>query len=137
MSYSETSPARLLVVEDHDLMRRSYKRFFRSEADIEVTWMVETGGEALDVLDAHHPDLVIADMSLPDMDGSDVVRRCREKDPPIPVLVVSGHNQDPVVDRSFDAGAQGYVVKGNAQQIVEGVHTILDGGRYISEELQE
>jgi DNA-binding NarL/FixJ family response regulator len=132
-----TRTAHILVVEDHDFMRRSYKTFFQLEDDIEVEWMVETGGEAQEVLRDNRPDLAVVDMDLPDMDGSDVIRTCREADPPIPALVVSGHNQTEVINRALEAGAQGYVIKGNAQHIVEGVKAVLRGERFLSDNLPD
>jgi len=132
-----TRTARILVVEDHDFMRRSYKTFFQLEDDIEVEWMVETGGEAQEVLRENQPDLAVVDMDLPDMDGSDVIRTCREADPAIPALVVSGHNQTEVINRALTAGAQGYVIKGNAQHIVEGVKAVLRGERFLSDNLPD
>ena len=132
-----TRTARILVVEDHDFMRRSYKTFFQLEDDIEVEWMVETGGEAQEVLRDNRPDLAVVDMDLPDMDGSDVIRTCREAEPSIPALVVSGHNQTEVVNRALKAGAQGYVIKGNAQHIVEGVKAVLRGERFLSDNLPD
>lgn len=132
-----TRTARILVVEDHDFMRRSYKTFFQLEDDIEVEWMVETGGEAQEVLRENQPDLAVVDMDLPDMDGSDVIRTCRDADPAIPALVVSGHNQTEVINRALTAGAQGYVIKGNAQHIVEGVKAVLRGERFLSDNLPD
>jgi len=132
-----TRTARILVVEDHDFMRRSYKTFFQLEDDIEVEWMVATGGEAQDVLRDNRPDLAVIDMDLPDMDGSDVIRTCREAEPPIPALVVSGHNQKEVINRALEAGAQGYVIKGNARHIVEGVKAVLRGERFLSDNLPD
>jgi len=118
-------------------MRRSYKTFFQLEDDIEVEWMVATGGEAQDVLRDNRPDLAVIDMDLPDMDGSDVIRTCREAEPPIPALVVSGHNQKEVINRALEAGAQGYVIKGNARHIVEGVKAVLRGERFLSDNLPD
>lgn len=71
------------------------------------------------------------------MDGSDVIRTCREADPAIPALVVSGHNQTEVINRALKAGAQGYVIKGNAQHIVEGVKAVLRGERFLSDNLPD
>jgi two-component system response regulator DesR len=132
-----TRTARILVVEDHDFMRRSYKTFFQLEDDIEVEWMVATGAEAQAVLRDNRPDLAVVDMDLPDMDGSDVIQTCRSVDPAIPALVVSGHNQTEVINRALTAGAQGYVIKGNAQHIVEGVKAVLRGERFLGENLPD
>lgn len=132
-----TSPARLLIVEDHELVRKSYDRVFRFEEGVEIGWMIGTGGEALSILQESEPDLAVVDLALPDIDGFEIVEACRDETPPIPTLVVSGRNEGPSVSRALNAGAEGYVLKGDTEQILRGVRAVLDGETYVSEELRD
>lgn len=86
---SPSSSARLLIVEDHELVRKSYERVVRFESGIEIGWMAGTGQEALDVLSAATPDLAVVDLALPDIDGVQVVKACRDGTPSVLALVVS------------------------------------------------
>jgi len=133
---SSTPPARLLIVEDHELVRKSYERVFRFEEGVEIEWMISTGQEALDVLRQSKPDLAVVDLALPDIDGFEVVEACRDDDPPVPALVISGRNEGPSVSRALEAGAEGYVLKGDTEQILRGVRAVLNGETYVSEELR-
>jgi DNA-binding NarL/FixJ family response regulator len=133
---SPSLPARLLIVEDHELVRKSYERVFRFESGIEIGWMAGTGQEALDVLSAATPDLAVVDLALPDIDGFQVVKACRDGTPPVLALVVSGRNEGPSVDRALAAGAAGYVLKGDTEQILRGVRAVLSGETYVSPELR-
>ena len=75
------------------------------------------------------------DVSLPDTNGIELVAMIHEKYPLIPSIVISGHNTSIYVNRSFNAGARGYIVKDDIHDIVEGIQHVLDGRTYLSKQL--
>jgi DNA-binding NarL/FixJ family response regulator len=105
---------RVLIVEDHPAIQASYALLLEREPDLVICAVVGLGREALERMPELAPDVVLVDLSLPDMDGFDLVRRLRESRPGTPVLVVSGYDAARRAERAAEAGAAGYVDKMNA-----------------------
>jgi len=111
-----TAPAapivrRIYVVEDHPVIQASYLQFIGREPDLEVCGMARRGDEALAGIEAAAPDLVMVDVSLPDMDGMDLVGQLRARFSDLPILVVSGREAARGAARALEAGAAGYIDK--------------------------
>ncbi len=104
-------PYRVLVVEDHPVMREAYARLLDREADLEVMGMAESAEEAFALLDGRPCDLVIADVSLPGMDGIAMVERLRARRPDLVALVVSAYEEEVYVRRAREAGAHAFLSK--------------------------
>lgn len=104
-------PYRIFVVEDHPTMRAAYALMLGREPDFEVCRMVGSAEEALDVFDGLDCDLVIADVSLPGMDGIEMTEHLRARWPGLPVLVVSAHTAEVHVRRALGAGAHAFIDK--------------------------
>jgi DNA-binding NarL/FixJ family response regulator len=124
----------ILIVEDHKLLGETLARVLRVR-NFEVPLVVETAVEALEQLDELKVDLVLADVSLPDTNGIDLVAQIHKKYPDLPCLMISGHTAMQYVSRAIDAGARGYVVKEDIAGIVEGIQIVLEGGTYLSKQL--
>jgi DNA-binding NarL/FixJ family response regulator len=127
-----SSRCRVLIVEDHDYMRLCYERYLDATDDLTATWVCETLQEAIDRIDEEVPDFIVTDLSLPETTGTETVDVLREAAPDVPLLVVSGHTSDDYVTSALDAGARGYVVKGNAREIVDAIRAVRDGTTYVS-----
>lgn len=127
---------RIMIVEDHPLMQKGMEMTLNAESDMEVAGMASTGEEALSVADKVRPDLAVVDISLPGMNGLELIRQLRATYDDLRILVVSRHEEELFAERAVRAGAQGYIMKIDAgDQVVDAVRKIADGGVYLSEKI--
>lgn len=132
MSKSQTG--RVVVVDDHPIMRMGLRQLLESADTLEVCAEAGSCAEALRVVEAVSPvDLVIVDISLPDRSGLELIRELREIDPSIRSLVVSSHDEKVYAERVLRAGGRGYLMKDRApEQLIAAVEEILRGGVFLS-----
>ena len=129
---------RILLVDDHPLLRQGIAMTIEAEADFEVVGQASDAEEALARFDALAPDLVITDISLPGMNGLELLKHLLTLYPDLPVLVVSRHDEELYAERAVRAGARGYVSKLAAgDQIVTAIRRVLRGGIHLSEDLKD
>jgi DNA-binding NarL/FixJ family response regulator len=129
---------KILLVDDHPLMRKGLALTLNSEADLEVVAQAESAEDALDAFEKTSPDLVVVDISLPGMSGLELIKHLLALKPDVAVLVVSRHDEALYAERAIRAGARGYVMKLEAGEvIVKAVRRVLNGGVYVSEEINE
>jgi DNA-binding NarL/FixJ family response regulator len=126
---------RLLLVEDHPIFAEALLLVLAQRVDLTVVKVVNTAEKALQLIPNLDLDLILVDVSLPQMNGIDLVARLGELYPLLPCLLVSGHMSSLYVKRGLDAGARGYVVKDSAAGVIEGIDHVLRGEIYISKEL--
>ncbi|WP_108470660.1 response regulator [Rhodanobacter thiooxydans] len=107
-------PIRVLLVDDHTLVRESLVGILQSDGDIEVIAQAADGVEAVDKALATRPDIVITDLSMPRLNGVEVVRQLRQALPDTRVLVLTMHQEDQYVLQAVRVGASGYLVKDSA-----------------------
>lgn len=125
--------ARILVVDDHPLIREGIARLIDAQADMEVVAEATSAREALAAAAAKEPDLAIVDLSLGDDDGIDLIRDLKTRHPGLEALVLSMHDEELVAERALRAGAMGYVMKLECiQTVVEAIHRVLEGEVYLS-----
>ncbi len=128
--------ASILVVEDHPLFVQSLVRLLRDRGGHEVS-SVGTGEQALQELgDSKQYDMVLIDVSLPGMNGIDLVGEIHQKRPQMPCLMVSGHMATHYVHQSMEAGARGYVLKEDIGGILDAIKQVMRGGTFISRALR-
>jgi DNA-binding NarL/FixJ family response regulator len=122
----------VILVDDHSLVRKGFRRMLEDEADISVVGEAGSGREALEVACRLKPRVVVMDMSMPEMDGVEATRELRKVLPDTAVLIVSMYSQENYVRNAFDAGAQGYILK-NADEVDLGaaIRDIAAGKRVI------
>ncbi len=122
---------RVLLVEDHPIVRDGLRRLLAAEPDTTVREET-TGRGALDSLRTWRPDLVILDLNLPDIGGLDVLARLKRGHAEVNVLVLSMHAEPIFAVRALEAGAKGYVSKGAApQELIGAIRAVAKGGRYV------
>jgi DNA-binding NarL/FixJ family response regulator len=127
---------RLLLVEDHPIFAEALLLVLAQRVDLTVVRVVNTAEKALQLLPNLDLDLLLVDVSLPQMNGIDLVARLGELYPLMPCLLISGHMSSLYVKRGLDAGARGYAIKDSAAGIIEGIDQVLRGEIYISKELR-
>ena len=128
-------PHSIYVVEDHPIMRLMLCELIESMPDLAVCGAAVSGEEALTELATLAPDVVLIDISLPGMSGIDLVEAIRERWPGRCCLMQSGHREVSYVERSLEAGAQGFVLKGSASELTMAIGQVLGGQVYLSPSL--
>lgn len=129
---------KILIVDDHPMMRKGLASTLEGEPGLEVSFQTDRAEEALDILDDHEFDLLIIDVSLPGMNGIELVKNVVFQKPGVKILVVSRHDESLYAERSLRAGAKGYVMKFEpSETILKAVWKVLNGGIYVSEAMNE
>jgi DNA-binding NarL/FixJ family response regulator len=119
---------RILIADDHDVLRRGIRTMLESDPDLEVCGEAVDGKEALEKTIAQAPDLLILDINMPIMNGLDVLRQVVRYQPKTKVLAFSVHDSKQIVEEILAAGAHGYVSKATAgQHLVHEVRALLNG----------
>lgn len=126
----------ILIVEDHAILGRALVRLLTEKAEQRVVAVLGSAEEAIEKLPGLQVDLAMIDVSLPRMNGIQLVSYMHQNYPELPCLVITGHLIPFYLERSLEAGARGYVLKDDVTGILEGVKSILSGGTYISQALR-
>ena len=128
-----SATVRILVADDHALLRQAVKEILARALDGAVCGDAEDGDQVLAQVDGHHWDLVILDVTMPGRNGLDVLRDLKRIRPQLPVLVLSMHPEDQFGKRALIAGAAGYMNKGSApDELIKAIRLTLAGGRNVS-----
>jgi DNA-binding NarL/FixJ family response regulator len=118
-------PLRILVADDHDLMRRGIKALLLSHAGWEVCGEAQTGREAVSLVEELKPDIVVLDISMPDLNGMEAARRIRKSSPVTEILILSLHFSDQLIREIVEAGVRGYIVKSDSDRdLIVAVETL-------------
>jgi DNA-binding NarL/FixJ family response regulator len=120
---------RILVVDDHPAFRRALTSALRLVKDIEVAAEAGGGVEAAERAVQGNPDLVLMDLSMPDLDGIEAMRRIHETKPELPVVILTAHADPGVEKEAREAGASGFLAKGTAlEELVVILHEAAETG---------
>jgi DNA-binding NarL/FixJ family response regulator len=127
---------RILLVDDHAVVRYGIAQLINRENDLAVCGEEEEASKALTAIGILKPDLVIADISLKDSSGLELMRNIKAQDPKMPVLVVSAHDESIYAEIAFRAGALGYLMKDQAlEKVIIAIRRVLSGAIYVSDAL--
>ena len=123
-----TTPIRVLIADDHEIVREGLRNLFRGETDIEVVAEARDGAEALRAAQEHRPDVVLMDLVMPETDGLEATRRMRELSPLTQVLVLTSFAEDRQVQEALRFGAAGYLLKDvSRQDLLRAIRSVKDG----------
>jgi len=126
-------PIRILIADDHGIVAEGLKHLIEAQPDMEVVALVGDGREAVQQAREVQPDVVLMDLSMPELNGADATRAILERDARCRVIVLSMYAQREYVRRALKAGAAGYVVKRSAaKEVVEAIRAVHAGQRYLS-----
>ena len=127
---------KVLVVDDHPIVREGMALLINRETDLTVCADAEESNAALEAIDNFRPDLAIVDISLPGRDGLELLKMIRAKDPQMPVLILSMHGESVYAERALRAGANGYIMKQEAtDKVLVAIRRILNREIYVSEQI--
>lgn len=125
---------RILVIDDHPLLRTGIRELLRTTSDLEVCGEVGKASEAIGILDQLKPDLAILDLGLPDRSGLEVLKDFQAVAPNLPVLVVSTFDEMLYAERTLRAGARGYVMKeAGGEKFLVAIRAALEGRIWVSD----
>ena len=128
-----SNPIRILICDDHGLFSEGIKAILRNEQGIEVVGEVRDGRQAVEKVKELRPDVVLMDVSMPDLSGFEATRRVHEADLTVKVLMLTMHDEEELVARCLEAGAAGYIIKdAPATQLIYAIETVMKGERYLS-----
>ena len=130
-------PVRIFIIDDHPLVRSGLRLLIESEPDLCVCCEAARMSGSMGLITQCLPDLAIIDLSLPDGNGMELVKRMQFRYPDIPVLVSSMHDEKLFAVRALLSGARGYINKQEAgEQVIEAIRRILKGDTYVSQRMQ-
>jgi NarL family two-component system response regulator LiaR len=121
-------PIRIVVVEDHTLVREGVIAMLEAHDDFEVIGQTDNGRDAIDLVDSKEPDVVLLDLRLPGMDGLQVLREIKSRVPGTRVIVLTVHDEEGYVGEALRAGADGYMLKTiTHQELAHAVRRVMQG----------
>jgi two-component system NarL family response regulator len=129
---AEPAKIRLLLVDDHPVVRLGLKAALEAEPDMVVVAEASNGDEALRAFDTHRPDVTLMDLRMPGLSGPEAIRALRARSPAVKVIVLTSYDGDEDVYRAIEAGAQGYLLKQVFREgLLEAVRAVHAGQRYL------
>jgi DNA-binding NarL/FixJ family response regulator len=134
----DAPPLRVLIVDDHALVRRGLAELIDQQADLEVCGEAEDISEALDIIEREQPDFAVVDISLKDGSGLELIKQVKARYPDVRMLALSMHDEKLFAERALRAGAEGYLNKQEpAEKVIEAIRAVLDGRVYLSDEMAD
>ena len=128
--------ARILIVDDHPLVREWLGQLIQRSADLAVCGEAEDVDAALSLVAASEPDLAVIDLSLGSRSGIELIEQIRSSFPGVVMIVLSMHDEQVYAERCIRAGARGYIMKREStKNIVEAIHQVLKGNIYLSKNM--
>lgn len=129
---------RVLVADDHVIMRNGLKQLCEAMGDVTVAGEAENGDQVMQVLGNTTFDLILLDLTMPGVNGADLVERIRRKFPQLPILIFSMRNELQVAKRVLQAGATGYLTKGSRQDmLMAAIRKVASGERFVDPDIVE
>jgi len=124
---------RILICDDHTLFVEGIKAMLRNEPSLEIVGEARDGRQAVEQVKHLRPDLLLMDVSMPDMNGFEATQQVHKFDPTVKVLILTMHDEEELVARCLEAGAAGYIIKdAPASQLLYAIEMVQKGERYLS-----
>lgn len=129
---------KILLADDHNLVREGLKRIVEESPGMEVIAEASDGRQALQLIKETNPDVALIDISMPELDGLEVIRELQISHPSLPIIVLTMHEEEQYIIRAIEAGAMGYITKRSvSEQLVKAIHQVYSGSRYLTSEAAE
>ncbi len=129
---------KVLLADDHSIVRAGLRRIVEESGDMEVIAEAADGRETIRLVRETSPDVAVIDISMPGLDGLEVVSQLHGQCPDLPILILTMHEEGQYVVRAIQAGAMGYMTKQSApEQLLKAIRKIFEGSRYLTDEAAE
>ncbi len=123
---------KVLIADDHAIVRTGLRALIHSEATMELVGEATGGYEAIDMVEKMRPNVLVLDLSMPDLDGISVTKKIRQQIPDLRILILTIHEDEALLRAALRAGAEGYILKHAAEaELISAIHTILRGDLYV------
>jgi len=133
---TKAAPKRILIVDDHPMMRTGLAQLIDNEGDLKVCAEADNAGQAIDIVAKQKFDLALLDISLPDKNGLELIKDIRALCPGLPILVVSMHDEMIYAERVLRAGGRGYIMKQEGGvKFLAAIRQVLSGQIYVSQHI--
>ena len=131
-------PTRILLADDHAILRQGLKRILESYEGFAVVAEARTGLEAVSMAELHHPDVAVVDIAMKELNGIEATGRILRASPHTAVLILSMHQEESYVVRSVRAGAAGYLLKDSVEdELIQAIHAVQRNGHFFSPAIAE
>jgi DNA-binding NarL/FixJ family response regulator len=129
---------RVLVVDDHNIVREGFCALLQQQPDLEVIGQAENGRAALEMTREFFPHLILLDISMPDMNGIEAAHKIREEFPDIKIIILTMHLNKQYVERALRAGVRGYLLKNApSEELLNAIKTVMQGGVYLTPKITD
>lgn len=133
MTMNSTKRIRVLIADDHTIVRESLVSLLKSESDIEVIGEAVNGCQAVELSQNLHPDVISMDIAMPLMNGLEATQQILAADPSTKVIILSAHSDDAYVEHATALGARGYLIKQtSAHYLAEAIREVYQGRTYVT-----
>ena len=124
---------RVLIVDDHAFIRRGVQSILQSFPEWELCGEASDGSEAIELVDKLHPDLILMDVTMPKLNGIEATQLIRNNHPRVKIVLLTLHESPEILRSGFRAGANGYLLKADAEEeLMKAMRAVMGGGSYIS-----
>jgi len=123
---------RILVADDHAIVRGGLRALLKAEPDMELVGEATGGREAVELAARCRPDVLVLDISMPDLDGIRVTQALKPQIPDLRILILTVHDDEALLRAAMRAGASGYILKCAAEaELISAIRTVMGGGLYV------
>lgn len=130
------TPIRILIAEDHAVVRQGLASILKDEADMEVVAQARDGRQAIDLYRQHQPDVTLMDLKMPKLEGVAAITQIRADFPATHIIILTTYDGDEDIYRGLQAGAKGYLLKdATAEELLDAIRSVSQGQRYIPPEV--
>ena len=129
---------RVMLVDDHQLIRSCFREVLGRESGLEIVAEAGNGEEAIHLVRTHRPDVILMDVSMPGIGGLEATRRISQSFPETRIIALTRYGDDPFPARLLEAGAAGYITKGSdIEEVISAIKSVHDGTEYITQEIAQ
>jgi NarL family two-component system response regulator LiaR len=125
---SSTNPIRVMIVDDHDMVRKGLATFLKVQSDLDLVAEAKDGQQAIDMCEEFQPEVILMDLVMPEMDGPEAIRAIRQRWPQIEIIALTSFHDKELVQRAVEAGAISYLLKNvSAEDLADAVRAANKG----------